>query len=470
MSTFKTLLIVLNAIISADSTTVNRVSNEGNFWHVTDMHHDIYYNLSAPSSDQVCPSSSGAKAENPGIFGDYRCDAPWQLIESAVNFMASTNQPDFIIWTGDDTLHTSDEDKFLSEDIVVDIVSQQTKLFSDKFPGVPLYPSLGNHDYHLKNQVPTGNSYILSRISEIWCPLIPQDQCDFFNNTGSYMVDHDENLRIISLNTIVWYKSNKQVDGTGDPNMQFEWLESALDGARELGKKVYVIGHIPPGYFELVDDVYWLYPEYSRRFVSIVNSYSDVITGQFFGHHHTDSYRMLYDENNAAKSVIWIAPGVTPWMTTLPGTIDGANNPGVRLFQYDTDTCLPMDYTQYYMDLEESNNKGEADWKVEYSATDAFDIEDLSVSSMQHLTEKLQSAEGCDECEFSETLQQFALHNSVSYVLTECDEKCQRQQICAIVAVEAGAHTSCINRSSSAARVQFNLCLVASYLLACFLL
>ena len=58
------------------------------------------------------------------------------------------------------------------------------------------------------------------------------------------MVDHDENLRIISLNTIVWYKSNKQVDGTGDPNMQFEWLESALGGARELGKKVF--------YFKLV--------------------------------------------------------------------------------------------------------------------------------------------------------------------------------------------------------------------------
>ena len=85
MSTFKTLLIVLNAIISADSTTVNRVSNEGNFWHVTDMHHDIYYNLSAPSSDQVCPSSSGAKAENPGIFGDYRFVLSAQKIPTRAN-------------------------------------------------------------------------------------------------------------------------------------------------------------------------------------------------------------------------------------------------------------------------------------------------------------------------------------------------------------------------------------------------
>ena len=83
--------------------------------------------------------------------------------------------------------------------------------------------------------------------------------------------------------------------------MKIEWY--ILGASTYL--QVYVTGHIPPGYFELVDDVYWLYPEYSRRFVSIVNSYSDVITGQFFGHHHTDSYRMLYDENNAAVSNVY---------------------------------------------------------------------------------------------------------------------------------------------------------------------
>ena len=122
------------------------------------------------------------------------------------------------------------------------------------------------------------------------------------------------------------------------------------------------------------------------------------------------------------------------------------------------------------MDLEDSNHRGEAGWKVEYSAADAFDIEDLSVKSMQRLTENLQSAEGCGDCEFSKTLQRFALYNSVSYVLTECDEKCQRQQICAIVAVDDESHTSCINRSSSSSRVSVNFYLVVSYLLARYLL
>lgn len=36
--------------------------------------------------------------------------------------------------------------------------------------------------------------------------------------------------------------------------------------------------------------------------------------------------------------VMFIAPGITPWKTTLPGVKNGANNPGMRLFQYDTKT------------------------------------------------------------------------------------------------------------------------------------
>lgn len=39
-------------------------------------------------------------------------------------------------------------------------------------------------------------------------------------------------------------------------------------------------------------------------------------------------------------SAMFLAPGVTPWKTTLPGVKDGANNPGIRVFEYDTNTLL----------------------------------------------------------------------------------------------------------------------------------
>lgn len=35
---------------------------------------------------------------------------------------------------------------------------------------------------------------------------------------------------------------------------------------------------------------------------------------------------------------MFLAPGVTPWKTTLPGVTNGANNPGIRVIDYDPDT------------------------------------------------------------------------------------------------------------------------------------
>lgn len=37
---------------------------------------------------------------------------------------------------------------------------------------------------------------------------------------------------------------------------------------------------------------------------------------------------------------MFLSPGLTPWKTTLPGVVDGANNPGIRVFEYDTQTLL----------------------------------------------------------------------------------------------------------------------------------
>ena len=37
---------------------------------------------------------------------------------------------------------------------------------------------------------------------------------------------------------------------------------------------------------------------------------------------------------------MFLSPGVTPWKTTLPGVKDGANNPGIRSIEYDTQTLL----------------------------------------------------------------------------------------------------------------------------------
>lgn len=40
----------------------------------------------------------------------------------------------------------------------------------------------------------------------------------------------------------------------------------------------------------------------------------------------------------APISVMFLTPGVTPWKTTLAGVVNGANNPGIRMFEYDQST------------------------------------------------------------------------------------------------------------------------------------
>lgn len=63
----------------------------------------IYY-LQPMSSSTGCytsdrPQSSQAR---PGRFGDYNCDSPWALIESAMQTMKSRqgDNVEFVLWTG----------------------------------------------------------------------------------------------------------------------------------------------------------------------------------------------------------------------------------------------------------------------------------------------------------------------------------------------------------------------------------
>lgn len=131
--------------------------------------------------------------------------------------------------------------------------------------------------------------------------------------------------------------------------------------------QVYIIGHVPPGFFEKTRNKAWFQKGFNEEYLKVVRKHHRVIAGQFFGHHHTDSFRMFYDDagtrrggqlpahpppplaglslsptvsllKGAPISVMFLTPGVTPWKTTLPGVVNGANNPGIRVFEYDRAT------------------------------------------------------------------------------------------------------------------------------------
>lgn len=51
-----------------------------------------------PEYDGIAGSRSHRKPS--GRYGDYGCDTPWELVESAVKAMATRQDVDFLLWTG----------------------------------------------------------------------------------------------------------------------------------------------------------------------------------------------------------------------------------------------------------------------------------------------------------------------------------------------------------------------------------
>ncbi|XP_073759210.1 acid sphingomyelinase-like phosphodiesterase 3b isoform X2 [Callorhinus ursinus] len=269
----------------------------GKFWHISDLHLDPDYKVSEDPL-QVCPSAGSQPVPSAGPWGDYLCDSPWVLINSSIYAMKVIEpEPDFILWTGDDTPHVPNER--LGEAAVLGIVERLTGLIREVFPDTKVYAALGNHDFHPKNQFPAGSNNIYDRVAELWRPWLSNESIALFKE-GAFYSEKLPGLsgagRIVVLNTNLYYSSNEQTAGMADPAQQFRWLEDVLTRASQAKEMVYIIGHVPPGFFEKTRNKAWFREGFNEEYLKVVRKHHRVIAGQFFGHHHTDSFRMFYND------------------------------------------------------------------------------------------------------------------------------------------------------------------------------
>ncbi|XP_068180131.1 acid sphingomyelinase-like phosphodiesterase 3b [Antennarius striatus] len=414
----------------------------GNFWHITDLHWDRTYNLTS-QPEHICASSGDRPANDAGKFGDYVCDSPWFLINSSVYAMkAILPDPDFIVWTGDDTPHVPNED--LGEEEVLHIISSLTHLINDVFPDTKVYSALGNHDYHPKNQLPAAPNHIYDQVAELWRDWLDPESRETFKKGGYYTEKllNQTGLRMIVLNTNLYYDQNKLTEDMYDPAGQFSWLDKVLRDAANSNEKVYIIGHIPPGFFEKKRNKAWFTRKFNKMYLDLIQNHHSVILGQFFGHHHTDSFRMFYDSEDSPISAMFLSPGVTPWKTTLPGVKDGANNPGIRVIEYDTKTLQVKDIVTYYLNLTRAN-AAQGRWEKEYRLTESFKVPDASPASMHRVLERIAN----EHC----YLQKYYEYNSVSYDLTECDSDCRVDHVCAAKEVDFEKYKECLAEGGATA-------------------
>ncbi|XP_006862287.1 PREDICTED: acid sphingomyelinase-like phosphodiesterase 3b [Chrysochloris asiatica] len=412
----------------------------GKFWHISDLHLDPDYKESKDPL-QVCPSAGSQPVPNAGPWGNYLCDSPWALINSSIYAMKQIlPEPDFILWTGDDTPHVPNE--MLGEEAVLGIVERLTKLIREVFPDTKVYAALGNHDFHPKNQFPAGHNNIYNQVAELWRPWLSNESIPLFKEGAFYsekLLGPSRAGRIVVLNTNLYYSNNEQTEGMADPGQQFQWLEDVLTNASQAGEMVYIIGHVPPGFFEKTRNKAWFRQAFNERYLEVVRKHHRVIAGQFFGHHHTDGFRMFYDDTGVPISVMFLTPGVTPWKTTLPGVVNGANNPGIRVIEYDRATLSLQDMATYFVNLSQANAQGTPQWDLEYRLTEAYGVLDANARSMHVALERIANDQG--------TLQRYYVFNSVSYDVQPCGESCRAEHVCALREVAFEAYSSCLRAS-----------------------
>lgn len=407
----------------------------GQFWHVTDLHLDPTYHLT-DDRKKVCASSKGEKASDPGPFGDVLCDSPYELILSAFDFIKNSGQDaSFMIWTGDSPPHVPVYE--LSTDKVISVIANMTTTVQSLFPKLQVFPALGNHDYWPQDQLPIASSKVYEAVAKLWKPWLDEEAIDTLRKGGFYSqkVNPNVNLRIISLNTNLYYGPNIVTLNKTDPANQFEWLENTLNISQQNKEKVYIIAHVPVGYLPFARNTTAMREYYNEKLLAIFRKYSDVIEGQFYGHTHRDSMMILSDKNGNPVSSVFVAPAVTPVKSVLQKE---TNNPGVRLFQYNPHDFKLLDMLQYYLNLTNANLEGTATWKLEYILTQSYGIKDLQPKSLYGLAKQLAALD-------SKQFLKYVNYYLVSYNSTIiCNEVCKANQICAIMYLDHIPYVDCL--------------------------
>jgi predicted MPP superfamily phosphohydrolase len=353
--------------------------NTGSFLQITDVHYDSRYTPGAPNNCLLGITGLGCCRKNSipldpygpaGEFGDYNCDVPLRFIESSFDWIRNNlDNPDFILWTGDNVDHHDLSQSLISNIEEIAVVSN---MFS-KYFSAPVYPILGNHDTFPIDQLTTkfSETVLSKNVTDIWQRLgwLDTHMAKQFRYGGYYNTSL-RGVQIIALNSLYYDKNNLEIyiEHEKDPVQQWQWLEATLQWCKDSKLKAWLIGHIPAASGEATNN-------FTNNFSEIVNKYSDVLVNQFWGHTHNDQF-MLYmnKETKTATAHGYIAP-------SMMARSGAAQFPTIRQYIYNRDTMEVMDYKQYFCNLTDANVKKQVNYMVSYSAKDAYNMPDLSTDS-----------------------------------------------------------------------------------------
>ncbi|KAL9981127.1 hypothetical protein ACROYT_G009791 [Oculina patagonica] len=209
-----------------------------------------------------------------------------------------------------------------------------------------------------------------------------------------------------------------------DPAQQLQWLVDTLQEAEDNGEKVHIIGHILPGSSDCLKPWSWNY-------YKIINRYQSTVTAQFFAHTHADEFEIFYDEKTRKipTNIAFIGPSVTTYQ---------GHNPGYRIYEIDGDYAnssrVVLNHETYILDLVEAN-KGNVQWKLEYSAKDAYGMPSLLPEDWNNLVHRMAS---------NQTLfNTFYKYFWKSAPSSTCDGSCRENMLCRLMTGRSHDNSAC---------------------------
>ena len=327
------------------------------------------------------------RAASAGKWGDYRkCDTPKRTIDNMLKHLTEKHADiDYIIWTGDIPPHDVwNQTREVNLQIMKDTVQQMV----ETFPGIPIFPSLGNHESAPVNSFPpdfpasenSSISWLYDELDKHWRNWLPAGTSNTIRRGAFYSVLVRPGFRILSVNTN--YCNNKNwwlLINSTDPVNELQWLVYELQSAESKNEKVHILGHIPPGHSDCLK--IW-----SRNYYNIVNRYEATITAQFFGHTHYDEFEIFYDTEDYGRAlgIAYIGPSVTPYVGV---------NPGYRLYYVDGDhsktTRMVVDHETWIMNLKEANLYDYPIWQKSYSVRRDYDLQTLLPKDWDSFIDKM---------------------------------------------------------------------------------
>ncbi|GFX31430.1 acid sphingomyelinase-like phosphodiesterase 3b [Trichonephila clavipes] len=405
--------------ISTDGVKISKrihCEDHGYFWHITDTHVDQNYsrtgNVKDMCHEDANPTQNNIGSDN-GLYGNFYCDAPQYLVNATIAAMKEIHSnPDFIIWTGDNLPHTDD---FYS-----------------------------NWDGYLDKAG--------------WKDLVNESEWSNFLAGGYFSQLVKPGLRIISVNTILWYIPNNLTSDVPDPGNQFQWLEAILKNSSSSLEKVYIIGHVPPGYYNRAykggETSPTMHHQHAEAFTKILLKYSPIIAGQFYGHVHLDMFQIFQYDTGTFKGSSILAPSVTPWHTNKDNNITLPVNPSVRLIHFSHIDSKLLDYDQYYLNLTKANSMKKVSedpknlYELLYTFTNFYGVPDLSTESLVKVYEELKQNQTAYDLFFT--------FLTVGEKSVDCDSDCQVAQLCSMSCITDSEYNMCFRNSSYVVKPKLN--------------